>query len=69
MTRILVAYATMAGSTAEVARAVGEEIGKSGAQVDVLPLEEVKDLRRMRVVVGGGMAAPWRPILRKHRNS
>jgi hypothetical protein len=30
----------MAGSTAEVAQA-GEEIGKSGLQVDVLPLSQV----------------------------
>jgi menaquinone-dependent protoporphyrinogen oxidase len=60
MKRILVAYATFAGSTAEVAQAVGEEIGKSGLQVDVLPLGEVKDLEAYDgVVVGGPMIMGW----------
>ncbi len=36
MGRILVTYATMAGSTAEVAQAVGQEIARSDLQVDVL---------------------------------
>ena len=60
MKRILVAYATFAGSTAEVARAVGEEIARSGLQVDVLPLGEVKDLEAYAgVVVGGPMIMGW----------
>jgi menaquinone-dependent protoporphyrinogen oxidase len=72
MTRILVTYATMAGSTAEVAQAVGEEIARSGAQVDVLPLDEVKDLEAYDgVVVGGPMIMGWhrgaRRFLKKHR--
>jgi flavorubredoxin len=33
--RILVAYTTNAGTTAEVAQAIGEELGKDGMQVDV----------------------------------
>lgn len=72
MTRILVAYATMAGSTAEVAKAVGEEIAKSGAEVDVLQLDEVKDLEAYDgVVVGAPMIMGWHRaasrFLRKHR--
>jgi menaquinone-dependent protoporphyrinogen oxidase len=60
MNRILVAYATMAGSTVEVAQAVGEEIEKSGSQVDVLPIDEVKDLQAYDgVVVGGPMIMGW----------
>ncbi len=47
MNRILVAYATMAGSTVDVAQAVGEEIDKSGLQVDILPISEIKDLEGM----------------------
>ena len=54
MTRILVAYATLSGSTGEVARVVGEEIAKSGVQVDVLPLIQVTDLERYDGVVLGG---------------
>jgi menaquinone-dependent protoporphyrinogen oxidase len=72
MKRILVAYATMAGSTADVARAVGDEIAKSGAQVDVLPLSEVNSLETYDgVVVGGPMIMGWhraaQGFLKKHR--
>jgi menaquinone-dependent protoporphyrinogen IX oxidase len=60
MKRILVAYATMAGSTGDVARAVGEEIAKRGLQADVLPLDEVKGLGAYDgVVVGGPMIMGW----------
>jgi menaquinone-dependent protoporphyrinogen oxidase len=60
MNRILVAYATMAGSTAEVAQVVGEEIARSGAQVKVLSLSQVKDLEAYDgVVVGGPMIMGW----------
>jgi menaquinone-dependent protoporphyrinogen oxidase len=74
MKRILVAYATMAGSTIEVARAVGEEIAKSGVQVDVLPLGEVKGLEAYDgVVVGGPMIMGWHRaalgFLKKHRGA
>ncbi len=72
MKRILVAYATFAGSTADVAQAVGEEIGKSGLQVDVLPLAQVKDLEAYDgVVVGGPMIMGWHraalAFLRRYR--
>ena len=74
MNRILVAYATMAGSTIEVAQAVGEEIAKSGLQVDVLPLGEIKDLEAYNgVVVGGPMIMGWHRaalrFLRKNRRA
>ena len=74
MKRILVAYATMAGSTSDVARAVGEEIAKSGLQVDVLPLSEVKDLEGYDgLVFGGPMIMGWHRaalgFLRKHREA
>lgn len=72
MKRLLVTYATMAGSTAEVAKTVGEEIAKSGAQVDVLPLSEVKDLAAYDgVVVGAPMIMGWHrsalSFLKHHR--
>jgi menaquinone-dependent protoporphyrinogen oxidase len=74
MNRILVAYATMAGSTVDVAQAVGEEIAKSGLQVDVLPLDEIKDLKPYDgVVVGGPMIMGWHRsalgFLKKHRDA
>ena len=74
MNRILVAYATMAGSTVEVAQAVGEEIAKSGAQVDVLPISKIVDLKGYDgVVVGGPMIMGWHrqalSFLKKHRSA
>jgi menaquinone-dependent protoporphyrinogen oxidase len=74
MKKILVTYATMAGSTAEVAQVVGEEITKAGLQVDVLPLDQVKDLEGYAgVVVGAPMILGWhrqaRRFLKQHRKS
>lgn len=51
--RILVAYATRYGSTAEVAEAIGDELRKSGADVDVRPVGEVQDLSPYRAAVIG----------------
>jgi len=60
MKKILIAYATMAGSTEDVARVVAEEIAKRGVQVDVLPVGEVKDLQAYDgVVVGAPMIMGW----------
>jgi menaquinone-dependent protoporphyrinogen oxidase len=60
MKKILVTYATMAGSTAEVAEEIAKEIAVSGLQVDVLPLNEVHGLESYDgVVVGGPMIMGW----------
>jgi len=74
MNKILVTYATMAGSTAEVAQVVGEEIARSGLLVDVLPIGEVSDLASYDgVVVGGPMIMGWHRsalgFLKKHRST
>ncbi len=42
--RILVAYATNSGSTAEAAKILGEELAKDGTPVEVRRVEEVRDL-------------------------
>jgi menaquinone-dependent protoporphyrinogen oxidase len=42
--KILVAYASRAGSTAGVAEAIGKSLAESGAQVDVLPMNDVTEL-------------------------
>ncbi len=60
MTRILIAYSTNSGSTADVARAVAEELEKAGVQADVRRLEEVTDLEPYQaVVVGAPMILGW----------
>jgi menaquinone-dependent protoporphyrinogen oxidase len=71
MKRILVAYATMAGSTVDVAQAIAEEIAGPDVQVDRLPLSEVKDLAAYDgVVLGGPMIMGWhRAALRFLRNN
>jgi menaquinone-dependent protoporphyrinogen oxidase len=74
MNKILVTYATMAGSTAEAAQAIGEEITKSGLQVDVLPIGQVTSLESYDgVVVGAPMIMGWHRsalgFLKKHRST
>ena len=60
MKKILVTYATMAGSTGEAAQEIKAEIAKSGFEVDVLPIQEVKDLQPYDgIVVGGPMIMGW----------
>jgi menaquinone-dependent protoporphyrinogen oxidase len=51
--KILVTYATCTGSTVGVAEAIGKSLAEGGAQVDVLPMREVKDLAPYRAVVAG----------------
>jgi len=51
--KILVAYASQAGSTAGVAEAIGKSLAESGAQVDVRPMQDVQDLAPYRAVVAG----------------
>ncbi len=51
--KVLVAYATRAGSTAEIARLIGETLAAHGAAVDVLPLKSVTGLADYQAVVIG----------------
>jgi menaquinone-dependent protoporphyrinogen oxidase len=51
--KILVVYATKAGSTAEIADGIGQKLAESGVSVDVSPVEAAKDLHDYRAVVLG----------------
>ena len=51
--KILVAYASRAGSTAGVAEAIGKTLAEGGAQVEVRPMQDVKDLTPYDAVVAG----------------
>jgi menaquinone-dependent protoporphyrinogen oxidase len=58
MSNILIAYATAAGSTAQVAEAIGKTLRQGGATVDVRRAQEVDDLSGYdAVVLGSGVRA------------
>jgi len=60
MQKVLVTYATMSGSTAEVAQAVADGIAASGAEVDVLPLDRVSHISGYHAVaLGAPMVMGW----------
>jgi menaquinone-dependent protoporphyrinogen oxidase len=61
--KILVTYTSRTGSTAGVAQAIGQALVESGAQVDVLPMQEVTDLTPYRAVVAGSaiQGQKWLP--------
>jgi len=64
--KILIAYTTNSGTTEEVARAIGEELGKTGNTVDVRRLEEVTSLEGYHlVVIGAPMILGWHRAARK----
>lgn len=60
--RVLVAYATMHGATAEIAHAVGEELVRMGLSADVRLVEEIGDLSPYEaVILGSGVyIGKWR---------
>lgn len=51
--KILITYASKAGSTAETAARMGEMLAKQNAQVDVLPVEKAGDLSAYQAVMLG----------------
>jgi menaquinone-dependent protoporphyrinogen oxidase len=58
--KILVAYATNAGSTVEVAEAIRDELASQGGVVDLHPVGEVASVDEYSaVVVGAPMIAGW----------
>jgi menaquinone-dependent protoporphyrinogen oxidase len=61
--KILVTYASRAGSTAEVAEVIGETLAENGTEVEVLPMQAVKDLTPYRAVVAGSAirGSKWLP--------
>lgn len=51
--KVLVAYATKYGATAEIAEKIGEVLAQAGIPTDVLPVKQVKDLDSYGPVVLG----------------
>ena len=73
--KILITYASRAGSTAGVAEAIGKTLAESGAQVDVIPMNNVKDLSPYRAVIVGSAIrkSKWLPeavqFIQAHRST
>jgi menaquinone-dependent protoporphyrinogen oxidase len=60
VSKILVTYTTNAGSTTEVAEAIGRALTEGGTQVDLCRIGDVKDLGGYQaVVVGAPMIMGW----------
>jgi len=60
MKNVLITYATMSGTTTDVARMISEELAKKGAKTTLLPVAEVKDLNTYDgVVLGAPMIMGW----------
>lgn len=54
--KVLVAYASKYGATAEIAEKIGEVLRQESLRADVLPVKEVKDLKLYGAVVLGTAA-------------
>jgi len=72
--KVLVAFATSSGSTAEVAEAIGKTLGQEGVPVEVRPIKDVEDLGAYdAVVVGGPMIMGWHreaaKFVKKHQET
>jgi menaquinone-dependent protoporphyrinogen oxidase len=72
--KILVTYASRTGFTIGVAEAIGRLLAESGAHVDVLPMQAVKEVAPYRAVVAGSaiQSKQWLPeamqFIRVHRS-
>jgi menaquinone-dependent protoporphyrinogen oxidase len=60
--KVLVAYSSKYGATAEIAEKIGEVLQKEGLSADVLPMKKVKDLADYKdVILGSAMyIGMWR---------
>ena len=58
--RVLVAYASKYGATAEIAEKIGQVLRQAGLQADVLPIKSVKDLTPYKAVVLGSAVYMFR---------
>jgi menaquinone-dependent protoporphyrinogen oxidase len=62
MRRVLVAYASRYGSTAEVAREIASVLTGAGLSVDVMPVEQARDLSPYEAIVLGTAVRMEKPL-------
>jgi menaquinone-dependent protoporphyrinogen oxidase len=73
--KILVTYASRTGSTAGVAEAIARTLVEGGAQVEVLPMQAVKDLTHYQAIIAGSAIrkSKWLPeavqFVRSHQST
>jgi menaquinone-dependent protoporphyrinogen oxidase len=73
MSRVLVAYASKHGATAEIAEAVADQLQKGGHAVDCVPADQARNLEAYDAAVIGSAVymKRWRPearrLLKRHR--
>ncbi len=60
--KVLVAYATKHGATAEIAEKIGQVLREAGLQADVVPIDRISDLAQYKAVVLGSAVyiGQWR---------
>lgn len=51
--KVLIVYASRAGSTAEVAKIIGQTLEETGASVDVYSITDVNDISRYQAIIVG----------------
>lgn len=63
--RILVTYATQYGTTADIARVIGNTLRRDGVSIDVCCVSEVQDLRQYDAVIVGSAIQydKWMPAV------
>ena len=72
--KVLVAYASKHGATAEITEKIGQVLRESGSQVDVSPVKAIKNLKSYDAVILGSAAYmfQWRAdavsFLKKNQN-
>ena len=73
LNKILVTYASRTGATAGVAEAIAKTLAENGAQVDVYPMQDVKDIAPYQAIVAGSAVQDrqWLPeamqFVRRHQ--
>lgn len=60
--KILVTYATRFGSTGEIANRIANILRETGLEVEVLPVQQVKELDAYRAVVLGSAVRMGKPL-------